>query len=116
MLDKEDDHRLIEHVGMAEAGLDGATALEVYNVERQVPVLITVMQQLIRQVDILAIHEVVLIEQPYLLEGRMTQKVESTADHLYATGLVPRQPTHVVATVAAEVFANSNPWRRNSTA
>ena len=106
MLDKEDEHCLIEHIGITETGLDGAAAFEVHDVERQVPVHVTVTEQLIAEVNVLAIHEIVLVKQSHLEEGLAPQEAESTADHFYATWSVPRQPAHVVATTIAEIFAD----------
>ena len=59
------------------------------NLDRQIPVLIPSLQNTVGQVDILAIHEEVLVEESHLVEGLTTEHEERPADDLDATGLVP---------------------------
>ena len=62
MLAEEDEHGLIENVDVTIVGLLGGLTLEVDDGERQVPVLPAALQQTIGKVDILAVHEEVLVE------------------------------------------------------
>ena len=59
------------------------------DVGRMIPVLPAALQQTIGQIDILALHEEVLVEESHLVEGLTTEHEERPADDLDATGLVP---------------------------
>ena len=113
MLAEEDEHGLIEDMYIAERRLLGGLALEVDDIGGVVPVLPAALQQTVRQVDILAIHEEVLVEESHLVEGLTTEHEERPADDLDATRLVPRQMAHVIALGEAQHFQTRHPGRGN---
>ena len=93
---EEDEHGLIEHMYIAERRLLRRLTLVMDDVVGQIPVLPTAFQQAVRQIDILAIHKEILVQQPNLVERLMAQQTVCSADDLYLCGLVPRQVTHVI--------------------
>ena len=109
VLAEEDEHGLIEDVDIAVVGLLGGLALIVGDGERQVPVLPAALEQTVGEVDVLAVHKEVLIEQSHLIEGLATQHIEGAADDVDASGLVPRQMTHIVSFGEAEHLQSSHP-------
>ena len=116
VLAEEDEHGLIEHVDIAEGALLSRFALIMNNVEGQIPVLSTAFQQSEREIDILAIHKEVFVEQAYLIECLATQETVGTADHLNASRLVPREAAHIVATRKAQHFQHRHPRGRHGSA
>ena len=61
MLAEEDEHRLIEDMHIAETGFLRALSLIMQDIQRQKIVVITALQHTIGKVDILSIHEEILI-------------------------------------------------------
>ena len=96
MLLEEDEHSLIEDVYILERRLLRALTLVMKDLDRQVPIMVSPLEQSVRQVDILAIHEKILIEQPHLVDGRTAQHAVSATHHLDLSRFVPRQITHVI--------------------
>ena len=96
MLPEEDEHRLVEHMHVAERRFLGTLAFVVNNPDGHIPVLISPLQYAIREVDILTIHEEILIQQPHLVEHASAYHHERSAHHLYPSRLIPRKVTHVV--------------------
>lgn len=109
MLAEENQHGLVEVVDVAVVGLVGRLALEVGNLKGQVPVLPATLEQAVGEVDVLAVHEEVLIEESHLIEGLTSQQTEGAADDLDASGLVPRQMAHVIALREAEHLQGRDP-------
>ena len=116
MLAEKDEHGLIEHMHIAEGGLLGGFAFEVYDVLRQIPVLPATHQHTVGQVDVLAIHKEILIEQPHLVERLAAKQAEGTADDFYTSRLIPRQVAHIVTLAETQHLAERYPGRGDGTA
>ena len=103
MLAEKDQHRLIEDVHIAERWFLRRLTLVVNDVVGQIPVLPTTLQQTEWQVDILAIHKEILVENTHLIEGFTTQEAECATDDFYFRGFIPREIAHIVFSVAAAI-------------
>ena len=97
VLVEEQQHGIVEDVYVAETAFHRALTLVVQDVERQIPVLPSALQEAVTEVNILAIHEEALVEQPHVVDGLAPQHVERARDNLYAVGLVGIQIAHVIA-------------------
>ena len=71
MLAEEDKHGMVEHVDVAIVRLACRFSFVVCNGQRQISVLETAFQQTVTKVDVLTVHEEVLIQQTYLVESRV---------------------------------------------
>ena len=94
---KEDEHGLVEDVDIAIGLALRALALVVEDAAGQVPVFVAPLEHAVAEVDVLAIHEEVLVEQSDLVERLSPQEAVGAADDLDGVGLVPRQIAHVVS-------------------
>ncbi len=63
MLDKKDEHGFIENIGIAKTCLDSAAALEMHDIEWQIPILVSVTEQVVGKVNVFSVHEIVFIKQ-----------------------------------------------------
>ena len=79
----------------------GTLALIVQDGRGDIPVLIPSLAQAVTKVDILAIHEEVLVEESYAVECLTPQHAEGSADDIDAHGLIPRQEAEIVAAKAS---------------
>lgn len=88
-------------MNIAEARLLSTFTFVMQDIYRQIIVLITTLQDTVRKINILTIHEEILIQQPHLLQGFTTYHTESTAHNLYLCRLIPWKITHVIMTETA---------------
>ena len=109
---------------ITETGLLRALALVVKDERWQIIVAIAALEDTIRQVDILAIHKEILVEESHLVERLAPQHAESSTHHLDGCRCVPVEITHIVmseAMMCGHSFAESYHFpechhrRRNST-
>ena len=89
VLTEENQHGLIENVDITETGLLRRLALVMNDTARHIPVLVTCLQDSVLQVDILAIHEEILVQETNLIECLTTQHHESATHHLNLARFVP---------------------------
>ena len=89
MLPRENLHRLVKDIDVVQTPLLRALPLVVDDARlREVVVLVAALQDPVRQVDVLAVHEIVLIQKPHLVEHRPTHHHEGAAEDLHLVGLV----------------------------
>ena len=88
-------------MNIAEARLLGTFTFVMQNINRQIIVLITTLQDTVRKINILAIHEEILIQQAHLLQGFTANHTESTAHNLNGSRLIPWQIAHVIMSETA---------------
>ena len=97
VLSEEDEHRFVEVVNVAIAVLLGAFSLVMENRRGDIAVLLSCLEQAIGKVDVLAIHEKVLVEQSALLEGGTAKEHECTADDFDRVLLFLVKILHIVS-------------------
>src|SRR5574344_1537915 len=98
MFSEEDKHRLIEHMHIAEARLLSTLTLIMQDGRRKIIIVITSLQNTIRKIDILAIHEEVLVQITHLIDGFLSQQTEGSTHHLYPSRFIPRKCAHIIMT------------------
>ena len=86
-----------------------------------IPVLKSAFYESERQVDVLTIHEEILVERTHLVYSRASEHAESAAHHLYPFRSVPRQITHIIMCEASALgktraqtrhLVETRHWRR----
>ena len=81
---------------IAETRLLRTLALIMKDINRQVIIMIATFKHTIREIDVLAIHKEILIQQAHLVKGLAAQHTVGTTHHLNLARLVPRQIPHVI--------------------
>ena len=84
MLAHEYEHGIIEHMHILERCLVGALTFIMNNVGWHKPILPSALEQTIGQVDILAIHKVVLIQDSHFVESLASYEETGSAHYLNA--------------------------------
>ncbi len=65
--------------------------------------MIAALEHTVRKVNVLAIHEEILVEQAHLIQSLAAQHAVGTAHYLNLAGFIPRQIAHVVFSEKAVV-------------
>ena len=65
--------------------------------------MITSLQNAIREINILAIHEEVLVQIPHLIDGFLSQQTEGSTHYLYSSWFIPWKSTHIIMTETVTV-------------
>ena len=97
MFAEEDQHGTIEDMHIAEGRLAGAHSLVVEDAQGKIPILPTCLAEPIGEIDVLAVHKKVGVEQSHLFQSFSPNKEKGSADNLDFGRLVPRKIAHVVA-------------------
>ena len=89
MLFEEYQHGLIEHMHITIGRFLRAFSFIMQYSQWQIPVVITLLKQAVRQVYVLSIHEEIFVEQAHILECFTRNGEKSTADDFYLSWLIP---------------------------
>ena len=97
MLLGKDLHSAIEDKHIIDAGLLGALTFVMDDTcLGEIVILVTTLRDAVRQVDVLAVHEKCLIEQPHLVQSFLSHEHEGTGQNLDLVGLIVGKMTHVI--------------------
>jgi len=91
-------HGPVKHKHVVHAGALRAFALVMNDAGAgEVHVFPAALGEAVREVNVLAVHEVVFVEQAHCVEGGFAQQHKGSAQHLYFVGFVGAQKAQVVA-------------------
>nr|GFD11213.1 hypothetical protein [Tanacetum cinerariifolium] len=103
MLVGKNGHGPVKYEHVVDARALGALALVVDDAcPGKVPVLPAALGEAVREVDVLAVHKVVFVEQAHLVEGGLAQQHVGAAEYRHLVRLAGVEKPEVEATLAVE--------------
>src|SRR3712207_1271965 len=97
MLIEEGHHGSIKDMYVAIRRLFRALTFIMKYAKRQIPIGIACFFQSERQVYVLSIHEIILIQQSHFLQSSPSYHHKSTTDNIDFTRNIPRKKTQIIA-------------------
>ena len=96
MFVEENEHGFIEHMHITVAALFRAFALIMQDKAGKIIILPSTLKQTVAQINVLSIHEKVLIEQANLVKRPFANHIECTRNHLNGIGFLRIKVSHII--------------------